>query len=47
MGEAEMARIATWMHRVAQAPDDAQALNRIKAEVEEMAAGFPVPGIAA
>ena len=44
-GAAEMGRIAAWIGRVLDAPEDEAAIARVRAEVEEMAAAFPVPGI--
>ncbi|MFH1375818.1 MAG: serine hydroxymethyltransferase [Patescibacteria group bacterium] len=45
MGEAEMVKIAEWISRVAEKPEDADELGKIKKEVEELAKGFPVPGV--
>jgi len=45
MGPTEMQRLAGFMDRVVQAPDDAAQLERIAAEVKEMCAGFPAPGL--
>ncbi|MEZ4404318.1 MAG: serine hydroxymethyltransferase [Kofleriaceae bacterium] len=46
MGPAEMAQIAAWMDRVAQAPTDEAALATIRGEVIELTRGFPAPGLA-
>jgi glycine hydroxymethyltransferase len=42
MGEAEMRRIAHWIHRVLEAPGDAATLEAVHAEVRSLCAGFPV-----
>jgi glycine hydroxymethyltransferase len=42
MGEAEMARIAELIDRVLTAPEDAEHLARVGAEVRELAARFPL-----
>lgn len=44
-GPAEMERIAGWMDEVAGAPGDEAKLTRIAAEVKELCAHFPAPGI--
>lgn len=45
MGPREMQRLASFMNQVVSAPDDEALLNRIAAEVKEMCASFPPPGI--
>jgi glycine hydroxymethyltransferase len=45
MREPEMARLAAWIHAALARPDDAAALARIAAEVEELCLRFPVPGL--
>lgn len=45
MGPAEMQRLADFMNRVVQAPDDTALLDRIAAEVKEMCSSFPAPGL--
>ncbi len=45
MGEAEMRRIAAWLAEALDHLDDEAALERIAAEVREMATAFPAPGI--
>ncbi|HEY6724585.1 MAG TPA: serine hydroxymethyltransferase [Polyangiaceae bacterium] len=45
MGPAEMQRLAGFMNRVVQAPDDGALLDRIAAEVKEMCSAFPAPGL--
>ena len=45
MKEAEMEKIADWIDRVIKDPENAENLSAIKKEVEELCAGFPVPGI--
>lgn len=45
MGPSEMQRLASFMNQVVSAPDDEALLNRIAAEVKEMCASFPPPGI--
>jgi glycine hydroxymethyltransferase len=44
MGEAEMKLIAAWMDRVISSPTDDNAA-RVRAEVRELCAKFPAPGI--
>ncbi|MCH8065209.1 MAG: serine hydroxymethyltransferase [Chloroflexi bacterium] len=45
MGEAEMRQIAGWMDRVVGAPEDEEQVERVRSEVQEFCAAFPVPGI--
>lgn len=45
MGPSEMQRLAGFMNRVVQAPDDSALLERIAAEVKEMCSAFPAPGL--
>jgi glycine hydroxymethyltransferase len=45
MKEPEMARIASWFSRVGEAVGQEDALDRIAAEVRDLCAGFPAPGI--
>ncbi len=45
MKEPEMERLGGWMLRALAKHDDEAALAAIKAEVEEVCLGFPVPGI--
>ncbi len=45
MGATEMKQLADWMDRVVAAPDDEALLTKIAAEVSEVCAGFPPPGI--
>jgi glycine hydroxymethyltransferase len=48
MGPSEMVKIAEWMDRVAKAvgsADEATVTTKVAAEVREMCAGFPAPGI--
>ena len=45
MGEAEMRQIAAWMDRVVGAPEDEEQVERVRSEVQEFCAAFPVPGI--
>jgi glycine hydroxymethyltransferase len=45
-GVDEMRRVAGWMLRVLDHPDDEAEHARVGAEVSELAATFPVPGIA-
>ena len=47
MDEADMRRLAVWMVRALQAHDDVGLHARLRAEVEEFCARFPVPGVAA
>jgi glycine hydroxymethyltransferase len=46
MGGEEMKKLAGFMERVLRAPDDGALLDRVAAEVKELCAGFPAPGIA-
>ena len=46
MGADEMRKLAAWMDRVVQAPDDEAGLDGIAGEVAELCASFPPPGIA-
>ena len=46
MREKEMSAIAAWIDRVLDAPGDAAALARIRAEIAEFCKDFPAPGIA-
>lgn len=46
MGAAEMKRIGHWMADVIEHPDDEALLARTAAEVREMCAAFPAPGLA-
>jgi glycine hydroxymethyltransferase len=45
MKEAEMVRIADWMHRVLRAPEDEAAGTKVAAEIKDLCRGFPAPGI--
>jgi glycine hydroxymethyltransferase len=45
MREAEMASLGRWIVAALAQPDDAARLPRLRAEVEALCAGFPVPGI--
>ena len=45
MGPDEMRRIAAWITRVIDHPDDEGVSAAVRAEVEELAQGYPVPGI--
>jgi glycine hydroxymethyltransferase len=45
MGEAEMRRIAAWMDEVIAAPQDEQVAARVEAQVRELCATFPAPGL--
>jgi len=46
MGEPEMAKIASWFSRVAEHAANQAELDTIAAEVRDLCAGFPCPGIA-
>jgi glycine hydroxymethyltransferase len=43
-GPGEMAKIASWIGRVAKSPEDETELARIKAEVLELCKAFPLYG---
>jgi glycine hydroxymethyltransferase len=45
--EAECASVAGFIVRVLQAPEDETVLERVRKDVKELCAGFPVPGIPA
>ncbi len=45
MGPDEMRRIAAWITRVLDHPDDERVIETVRQEVAELAAHFPVPGI--
>ncbi len=45
MGSAEMAKLAEWMERVVAAPEDSAVVEGVAAEVKELCAEFPPPGI--
>jgi glycine hydroxymethyltransferase len=45
MVEADMRKLAAWMHDALKRHDDAAALGEIRAEVEAFCKSFPVPGI--
>jgi glycine hydroxymethyltransferase len=45
MGPDEMRRIAAWITRVLDHPDDERVIATVRQEVAELAAHFPVPGI--
>ena len=47
MGTEEMRRIAAWITRVLDHPDDEAVTTAVRAEVEELAQQYPVPGIQA
>lgn len=46
MGKDQMLMVANWMDRVVAAPDDEMLIQRVAAEVKELCADFPPPGIA-
>jgi glycine hydroxymethyltransferase len=46
MGKSEMLKLASWMDQVVNAPDDEKLIARVAAEVKELCAAFPAPGIA-
>ena len=45
LGPDEMRRIAGWITRVLDSPDDEATLAAVRAEVEELGGQYPVPGI--
>jgi glycine hydroxymethyltransferase len=45
MKEGEMRRIAAWIDRVLRRAEDGAELARVRAEVADLCAGFPAPGI--
>ena len=44
-GVDEMRTIGRWIAEVVQSPDDENLIAKIRAEAEEMSAGFPLPGV--
>jgi glycine hydroxymethyltransferase len=46
MGQSEMLKLAEYMDRVVKAVDDEAIIERTAAEVREMCAAFPPPGMA-
>ena len=46
MGPAEMKKLANWMDEVVSHPEDEKVVGRVAAEVKELCASFPAPGIA-
>jgi glycine hydroxymethyltransferase len=46
MGPAEMKKLAHWMNDVVSHPEDEKIVTRVAAEVKELCASFPAPGIA-
>ncbi|HQE18627.1 MAG TPA: hypothetical protein PK607_08960, partial [Aggregatilineales bacterium] len=45
-GKDEMIQVGKLIGRVLHAPDDEAVLDAVRAEVEELVEGFPVPGMA-
>jgi glycine hydroxymethyltransferase len=45
MGPTEMLKLAGWMDQVVRAPEDQKIVSRVAAEVKELCASFPAPGI--
>ena len=45
MGAAEMTKLAEWMDRVVQAPEDEALLAKVAGEVKELCSSFPAPGL--
>lgn len=45
MGEAEMVRIAQWIDTVVSSPEDGALHSKVAAEIKDLCAGFPAPGI--
>ncbi|HAX23568.1 MAG TPA: serine hydroxymethyltransferase, partial [Chloroflexi bacterium] len=41
----DMRRIGSWIADIVHAPDDEALIGRIGAEVHELAAGYPLPGV--
>jgi glycine hydroxymethyltransferase len=46
MGPNEMRTLASWMDQVVSRPEDEKVVTRVAAEVKELCASFPAPGIA-
>jgi glycine hydroxymethyltransferase len=46
MDEDDMRRIAGWIAAALRAPEDAAALERMRAETVKLCRKYPVPGIA-
>jgi glycine hydroxymethyltransferase len=47
LGEVEMRTIGRWIAEIVHAPDDARLIARVRDQVTDMCAGFPLPGITA
>ncbi|HUG94355.1 MAG TPA: serine hydroxymethyltransferase, partial [Planctomycetaceae bacterium] len=45
MKEPEMRRVGAWILEGLHSPDDAAVAERVRREIRELAAAFPVPGI--
>jgi glycine hydroxymethyltransferase len=45
MGQDEMLRLANWMGAVVASPEDEELIERTAAEIKEMCASFPAPGL--
>lgn len=45
MGKPEMKRLAAWMDEIVSAPADEARITRVAAEIKELCASFPAPGI--
>ncbi|NRA32922.1 MAG: serine hydroxymethyltransferase [Polyangiaceae bacterium] len=45
MGAAEMTKLAEWMDRVVQAPEDEALIAKVAGEVKELCSSFPAPGL--
>jgi glycine hydroxymethyltransferase len=46
MKEAEMKRVGAWILEVLRSPEDERVATRLRNEIKQFAADFPVPGIA-
>jgi glycine hydroxymethyltransferase len=45
MKEPEMAQIAAWIDQIVSAPDDEDLAKKVSAEIKELCATFPAPGV--
>jgi glycine hydroxymethyltransferase len=41
----EMRQVGAWIGAIVRSPDDEELLARIRGQVTEMCAGFPLPGV--
>ena len=44
-GESEMTQVGRWIGEIVRHPDDEALLARVRGQVSDMCAGFPLPGV--